>query len=199
MSFPAGTRQHHQGIARFESQDGGLTWSKPTDLSESIYRQFDQSARGPVKAMFIGSGKIHQSRYTKVGDTYRLYCAVLVRDVDGTYCNYVLFSDDFGLSWSILGDADVPPIPSGADEPKTEELPDGSIVISSRCTGGRQYNIYTFTDSRRGEGMLPRTASWLHQTHATERYLSYRPGDGRTEGKSISYCNRCLSDQAAPT
>lgn len=152
VSFPAGTRQHHQGIARFESQDGGLTWSEPTDLSESIYRQFDQSARGPVKAMFIGSGKIHQSRYTKVGDTYRLYCAVLVRDVDGTYCNYVLFSDDFGLSWSILGDADVPPIPSGADEPKTEELPDGSIVISSRCTGGRQYNIYTFTDSRRGEG-----------------------------------------------
>lgn len=159
VSFPAGTRQHHQGIARFESQDGGLTWSKPTDLSESIYRQFDQSARGPVKAMFIGSGIIHQSRYTKVGDTYRLYCAVLVRDVDGTYCNYVLFSDDFGLSWSILGDADVPPIPSGADEPKTEELPDGSIVISSRCTGGRQYNIYTFTDSRRAEGSWGQAAT----------------------------------------
>lgn len=159
VSFPGGTREHHQGIARFESQDGGLTWSEPTDLAESIYQQFDQSARGPVKAMFIGSGKIHQSRYTKVGDTYRLYCAVLVRDAEGTYCNYVLFSDDFGQTWSILGGADVPAIPSGADEPKTEELPDGSIVISSRCSGGRQYNIFTFTDSRRAEGSWGQAAT----------------------------------------
>ena len=152
VSFPAGTRNRHQGIARFVSHDCGKTWSAPTDLAESIYSQFDQSRRGPIRSMFIGSGKIHQSRYTKVGSHYRLYCALLARDVNATMCNYVLFSDDFGAHWKVLGGVDIPPVPSGADEPKVEELPDGSVVISSRCYGGRYYNIYSFTHAEKAEG-----------------------------------------------
>lgn len=152
ISFPSGTREHHQGIARFVSTDFGKTWSAPTNLAESIYSQFDDSKRGPIRAMFIGSGKIHQSRYTKAGSHYRLYCAVLVRDVNATMCNYVLYSDDFGVNWKVLGGADIAPIPSGADEPKAEELPDGSVVISSRCNGGRYYNVYSFTNAKKAEG-----------------------------------------------
>lgn len=152
VSFPAGTRDYHQGIAVFHSEDNGATWGEPKDVSEQIYAQFDDCTRGPVKAMFVGSGKIHQSRWTKVGDYFRLYAAVLVRDVQGTYCNYVIYSDDFGDHWTVLGNPDMPAIPSGGDEPKVEELPDGSVLISSRCTGGRYYNIYSFTDSEKAEG-----------------------------------------------
>lgn len=152
ISFPSGTREHHQGIARFISTDFGKTWSAPTNLAESIYSQFDNSKRGPIRSMFIGSGKIHQSRYTKVGSHYRLYCAALVRDVNATMCNYVLYSDDFGANWKVLGGTDNAPIPSGADEPKAEELPDGSVVISSRCNGGRYYNVYSFTSAKKAEG-----------------------------------------------
>lgn len=152
VSFPNGQRNNHQGIAHFYSEDYGKTWSAPVDRSESIYSQLDNTPYGPVRAMFVGSGKISQSKYIKVGDYYRIYCAVLVKDVNGTHMNFALYSDDFGETWTILGDPNVAPIPSGADEPKADELPDGSVLISSRVTGGRYYNIFSYTDSKKAEG-----------------------------------------------
>lgn len=152
VSFPNGTRDNHQNIARFYSEDNGATWSKPDDIAESIYSQFDVREDGPVRAMFIGSGKIIQSETVKVGTHYRLYCAALVKIADGTYTNFVFYSDDFGGTWDVLGGVHVAPVPSGADEPKVEELPDGSILISSRVSGGRWFNIYNFTNSETAEG-----------------------------------------------
>lgn len=152
VSFPNGQRNNHQGIAHFYSEDFGETWSTPEDRSEHIYAQFDNTQHGPVRAMFVGSGKISQSQYIKVGEYYRIYCAVLVKNVNGTHVNFVLYSDNFGDSWTVLGGGEVSPIPSGGDEPKAEELPDGSVIISSRTTGGRIYNIFTYTDSKKAEG-----------------------------------------------
>ena len=146
VSFQNGTRRNHQNIARFYSEDGGKTWSAPEDIAESIYSQFDNSSYGPVRSMFVASGRILQSRKVKVGSYYRLYCAVLVRDYNATHMNYVLYSDDFGGSWRVLGDINTPAVYRTADEPKVEELPDGSILISSRYTGGRYYNQFIFTD-----------------------------------------------------
>lgn len=152
VSFPNGQRNNHQGIAHFYSEDNGETWSTPVDRSEHIYAQFDNTQHGPVRAMFVGSGKISQSQYIKVGDYYRIYCAVLVKNVNGTHVNFVLYSDNFGESWTVLGGGEVSPIPSGGDEPKADELPDGSVVISSRTTGGRIYNIFSYTNSEKAEG-----------------------------------------------
>ena len=152
VSFPNGQRNNHQGIAHFYSEDCGETWSTPVDRSEHIYAQFDNTQHGPVRAMFVGSGKISQSQYIKVGDYYRIYCAVLVKNVNGTHVNFVLYSDNFGESWTVLGGGEVSPIPSGGDEPKAEELPDGSVIISSRTTGGRIYNIFSYTDSENAKG-----------------------------------------------
>ena len=153
VSFPSGTRSNHQNIARFYSDDNGANWSAPEDIAESIYSQFDASVNhGPVRAMFIGSGKIHQSRYVKVNNYYRLYCAVLLKNKNNVNTNFVLYSDDFGGNWSVLGGVENAPIPSGADEPKVEELPNGNIVISSRMNGGRYFNIYTFTDALAAQG-----------------------------------------------
>lgn len=152
VSFPNGQRNNHQGIAHFYSEDNGETWSVPEDRSEHIYAQFDNTQHGPVRAMFVGSGKISQSQYIKIGDYYRIYCAVLVKNVNGTHVNFVLYSDNFGDSWTVLGGGEVSPIPSGGDEPKAEELPDGSVIISSRTSGGRIYNIFSYTDSKKAEG-----------------------------------------------
>ena len=152
VSFPSGTRNNHQGIAHFYSEDNGETWSVPVDRSEHIYAQFDNTSHGPVRAMFVGSGKISQSQYIKVGDYYRIYCAVLVKNVNSTHVNFVLYSDNFGENWTVLGGGEVSPIPSGGDEPKAEELPDGSVIISSRTSGGRIYNIFSYTDSKNAEG-----------------------------------------------
>ena len=152
VSFQNGTRQNHQCIARFYSEDGGKTWSEPEDIAESIYSQFDASKYGPVRSMFVASGRIMQSRITKVGNYYRLYCAVLVRDKSAKHMNYVLFSDDFGGSWKILGDINTPAVYNTADEPKVEELANGTIIISSRYNGGRYYNFFTYTDINAGVG-----------------------------------------------
>jgi hypothetical protein len=152
VSFQNGMRNNHQNIARFYSEDGGTSWSEPEDIAESIYSQFDASSFGPVRSMFVASGRILQSQSVKVGSYYRLYCAVLVRDKSAKHMNYVLFSDDFGGSWKVLGDINEPAVYSTADEPKVEELPNGSLLISSRYSGGRYYNIFTFDDVNAGTG-----------------------------------------------
>lgn len=151
--FFGGTRTHHQGWARWYSDDNGATWSEPQYIDEEfIYSKFDKSAYGPIRGWFVGSGKICQSKTTKVGTHYRLYCVgSSCRQGSNETANWVLYSDDFGKTWQFLGGCDESPVPGG-DEPKAEELPDGSILLSSRCTGGRNFNIFTFSDTRSGQG-----------------------------------------------
>jgi sialidase-1 len=117
VSFHNGTRQRHQNIARFYSEDGGRTWGEPEDIAESIYSQFDNSSYGPVRSMFVASGRILQSRFVKVDNYYRLYCAILARDksLNATHMNYVLYSDDFGGTWKVLGSVNRPAVYSTAD------------------------------------------------------------------------------------
>lgn len=141
------TRQNPNRIALFRSFDNGLTWQPWQEVTEQIYSLFDASAHGPVQSMFIGSGKIAQSRKVKVGKYYRIYAAACARP-NG---NRVIYSDDFGRSWHALGGKDALPCKEG-DEPKCEELPDGSVVLSSRAMGGRYFNIYRYTNVRSGEG-----------------------------------------------
>ena len=135
----------HQGWARWYSDDNGLTWSQPTCIDEEFIYQPLAAAGHPVQGFFVGSGKIHQSRYIKKDKYYRLYLAGSTQQKGGNTENWVLYSDDFGETWQFLGGCKVPPIPSGADEPKVEELPDGRILISSRNVSGRRYNIFTFS------------------------------------------------------
>ena len=152
QTFFHSTRDVPNQVARLYSEDGGKTWSKPEVITDQFYTPFDNSKVGPIRSMFIGSGRIFQSRLTKVGDYYRLYAAMLARDKDGTFCNFVVYSDDFGGQWKVLGSTDKGAVPHSADEPKTEELPDGSILISSRCGGGRYYNIFRFENPETAKG-----------------------------------------------
>ncbi len=149
--FGYSTIEHHQGMARFYSDDGGRTWGKPDYIGEeTIYKPLSQGKYGAIKAWFVGSGRIFQSRTVKVGKYFRLYCAGVSRN-DKENANWVIYSDDFGQSWDILGGTDASPVPGG-DEPKCEELPDGRLLISSRAWGGRFYNIFTFTDVKTAKG-----------------------------------------------
>ena len=149
------TRNNPNRVARLRSHDGGHTWSKPEEITESIYTLFDESKLGAVQSLFFGSGRICQSRTIKVGKYYRIYAALCARPGG----NRVIYSDDFGQTWHALGSIDVSPAPLG-DEPKIEELPNGDVLLSSRpgwgnLNSGRFYNIFRYdrppTNSPEGE------------------------------------------------
>ncbi len=145
MPCTQGTRENPNPVARFRSHDGGETWSSYEDITEHIYSIFDNRADA-VRSVFFGSGRICQSRLVKVNDYYRLYAALWTRD-NG---NRVVYSDDFGETWHSLGYEEFPA--PGGNEPKCEELPDGTVVLSSRTGGGRFFNFFTFTDIEKAEG-----------------------------------------------
>ena len=156
VGFHGSTRSTPIAVARWYSHDNGTTWTQPEDITEQIYSLFDgadKSPRGKVEGLFFGSGRIVQSHRVKVGTHYRLYAVVVGRNTSpNVHANWVLYSDDFGKNWNVLGKGTIPAVPENADEPKAEELPDGSVLVSSRVGGGRYFNIYRFTDVKTGEG-----------------------------------------------
>lgn len=147
--FGQGTNNYHQGWARWYSYDNGKTWEGPTYIDEVFVYEPLRKAGHKIHGFFIGSGKIHQSRYIKIGEYYRLYCAGLSQ-TNGSKENWVFYSDDFGETWKFLGGTKTSPL-AGGDEPKVEELPNGNIILSSRTPNGRLYNIFTFSDANDGE------------------------------------------------
>lgn len=123
-------------------------WSKPIDIKDELMALLPDSRIN----YFVGSGKISQSRIVKKDKYYRVYVALWTYG-EGGICNYVIYSDQFGApgSWRLLGSKDTKPA-QGSDEPKAEELPNGNVVLSGRKSGGRFYNIFTFSNDERTEG-----------------------------------------------
>ena len=82
-----------------------------------------------------------------MGHYYRLYAALCARPGG----NRVVYSDDLGRTWQALGDIHTSPAPNG-DEPKVEELPNGDVLLSSRVSGGRLFNIFHYLSERNATG-----------------------------------------------
>lgn len=148
VMFPSGTLANHQGIAQgYLQPDASGEWKLEGSISDLESQFYTTIFKSTIRSMFIGSGKIVQSRIVKKGEYYRLYCALLTKEASsGANTNRVVYSDDFGQTWSCLGNYATQAIGAGADEPKVEELPDGSIVISTRKSYGRYFNIFTFSN-----------------------------------------------------
>ena len=139
-------------IIKYVSHDGGKTFPENKDISDMIF-----GLKPSWFSLFFGSGRIMQSRYIKTGTHYRIYSALLSKG----YGNAVVYSDDFGSTWKLLGDASTSPIPGG-DEAKVEELPDGSVILSSRNGPdgtGRLFNIFKYSNPATGEGNWGTTGS----------------------------------------
>lgn len=162
------TRDNPNRIARFYSEDGGETYHSAVvgrdsiydDITEEFYGLWDTEAykagdktstdQYTAQSFFFGSGRIFQSSKIKVGEYYRIYAALWSKDMH----NRVAYSDDFGMTWNILGTREDMPFPDfgNANEPKCEELPNGDVIMSSRKPHGRYYNIFTYSNIENGEG-----------------------------------------------
>lgn len=156
MNFFSSRRADPQPSARWWSTDGGETWTEPDFTQwEQIYALFDNTCKyGYIDGQFIGSGRMVQSSKIKVGTHYRIYAVMSGRNAEANnISNWVLYSDDFGHNWHVLGDPMNPAISYNADEPKCEELPDGSLLLAARGNGGgRNFNIFRYSDIEKAEG-----------------------------------------------
>lgn len=176
-----------------ETQEWEAT--EPEEVTYEIYPLFkDKEGKAHVGSMFIGAGRIAQSSMVKVGEYYRIYCAVWAVET-GSYRhhNYVLYSDDFGGTWNLLGelgnDFNDSPAPYG-NEPKCEELPDGSVLLSSRKGHGRYYNVFHYTNFEKAEG-------YWDGAVATDEIGDLKFGSNDTNGEVIRIGNVLF--QSVPT
>lgn len=133
-------------VGTYNESTSAWEWTEPVEVTEAFYSPFVSETDGvktaTVQSLFIGSGRIMQSRVVKKGAYYRLYAALWTKN-NG---NRVVYSDDFGDTWNVLGTIADRPASSG-DEPKCEELPDGTVVLSSRRGNGRFFNLFTFAST----------------------------------------------------
>lgn len=147
VTYFASTPQHHQGIAvrraTYDRKAHRWTWQQPHDVAPLFY---DTLFGGRIKGMFVGSGRLCQSKKIRRKKYYRVYAPLCTHAG-----NYVVYTDDFGRTWQVLGSAEQSCAPQG-DEPKCEELPDGSVLLSSRKAGGRYFNVFRYTDPKKGLG-----------------------------------------------
>lgn len=147
VMFGNGSATAHNRAVRLYSEDNGETWTKQ-DISETLFLNTDATINNGYSS-FFGSGRLAvDENYNNTGKP-RIYGALLLKKASGTG-NYVIYTDDFGLTWSVLGGSQDPI--ANQDEPKVEILPSGQILLSVRRGGGRQFNVFTYTDKSTNEG-----------------------------------------------
>lgn len=147
-------------IGQFRSSDNGQTWNNGEDITQKIYRLYSGNGNGSATAIFITSGSLRQSKLIKVGDYYRIYAAHPLRTSQKGNTSCVIYSDDFGNTWHVLGGAANFPTNSVYEEAKVEEMPDGRVVMMVRDDSGKSninagkknFNVFTYTNIETGEG-----------------------------------------------
>ena len=154
----AGSTQYGTGnankisrLVRVYSSDNGDTWEK-TDITEKVYGH-EGSLYPTAYTAFFGSGKLAVDPNYNESDNARIYGSLLAQG----HGNHVIYSDDKGLTWSNLGGQ-----VANANEPKVEILPNGQLLFSARRVGGRNFNVFTYTNKTNNEG------SWASATNGCD-------------------------------
>lgn len=149
VMFGNGTATAHNRTVRIISEDGGENWTNPEDISETLFIGDDATIKNGYTA-FFGSGLLAVDENYNGTGVARIYGAMLIRKEGVGNAIYVIYTDDFGLTWSILGGSQNHVTTN--DEPKVEILPSGQILLSVRRGGGRQFNVFTYTDKATNAG-----------------------------------------------
>ena len=117
------------------SSDRGQSWTQPEDITAQLWGSHSTSvATRNYRASFFGSGNgLRLTRGTHAGRI--MFAAAMCRSYNNTLDNFVVYSDDNGLSWQVSERAY-----AGGDEAKLMELTDGRVLISVRQSGARGCN-----------------------------------------------------------
>ncbi len=120
------------------SEDGGETWTSPQSLYDVLYKS--TYSQGEVQGSFAGSGRgivLQRQKDEKLNG--RIMFAMSHRFTTGSIQEYIIYSDDEGLTWHMSPNSAY----SGGDESKLVELADGTVMISVRQSGNRGFNTST--------------------------------------------------------
>lgn len=125
-------------VYQTSSSDGGKTWERPREISDMIYDASYKDASAKLQGLFVTSGKglclKHQKRKSANG---RIMFAMVCKFSDWPYYNYIIYSDDEGKTWNVSKNA----VFKGGDEAKLVEENDGTVIISTRRSGERGFNV----------------------------------------------------------
>ena len=130
-------------LVRIYSANNGVDWIKE-DITEQVYG-YEGSLYPTIYTSFFGSGKLAVDPNIDGEGTARIYGPMLTQGMG----NIVIYSDDMGLTWKKLGTGGQV---ANANEPKIEILPNGQLLFSARRNGGRNFNVFTYTDKASGAG-----------------------------------------------
>jgi len=136
----AGQYQFQSGNMKYaaitKSTDNGKTWTKVRQLFDSNFTDeisgTTNSCGSSFNSLFVSSGK---GLTTSDG---KLMFLTVVSGVSGYsgYGNYIMESDDNGETWALRNNR----VFNGADEAKLEQMNDGQLLASVRCSGNRGFN-----------------------------------------------------------
>ncbi|MCA9299911.1 MAG: exo-alpha-sialidase, partial [Phycisphaerales bacterium] len=154
MSFPEGCHTncvplgYGAGTSRnwlMWSDDDGVTWTAPFDVTESFRRETTNFAGTPG----VGFQKRHEPFQGRLVFPLRQGPA-------GSVKMYALFSDDGGDTWTRGDLVDDSQTVGGGDEVQMVELPDGSLLLNARS--------YAATNHRKMARSLDGGATWTPLT-----------------------------------
>ena len=117
------------------STDRGLTWGEPVEITSLLWgSQVVNPACRDYKSSFFGSGNALRLKQGPHRGRVMVAAAMGRKNVN-KLDNFVVYSDDNGLTWNVSDKAF-----TEGDEAKLMELADGTVLISVRRSGARGYN-----------------------------------------------------------
>lgn len=120
-------------ILQFRSTDGGKSWTQ-----EDISRQIDIETNLESGKRFFGAGRSLQSAYKFNGSKYyRVYAHITVGGANG----YLMYTDDFGATWKLLGEGRT----QSFDESKVQELDKNHLLVTAKQS--KNFMMYTLDES----------------------------------------------------
>lgn len=164
-NFNSDVSKKQQGCVSWRSTDGGETWSNYEYIMPALMKACEEAglraadgSSGIVRA-FFSSGKITQSVRKAEGAQYnRIYNALNVNTG-----NLVIYSDDFGATWKILGNQ----VANNGDEAHVVELPDGAVLLVGKGNTSRYVNVFNYTDFSAATGEWGATNQWNNAVTTT--------------------------------
>jgi sialidase-1 len=163
----AGTSQGSRTVWAMKSDDDGVTWSAPVEITASVKRpDWTWYATGPGVGIQTSSGRlVIPANHAEAGT--------------GIHRSHIFFSDDGGRRW-VLGASSE----AGTNESQVVELSDGRLMMSMRNHPAKPENFRMVATS--GDGGLTLSAARPDRTliEPPAQASLLRMSNAKTDGRS---------------